>query len=87
MDSVVVLRVRKKGILILPKRIRERVGIEENSDVIVEIKDGSLIIRPLKPKVVKIDPKIVEELLREEYVLEGQKYEEIARGLKNSARH
>jgi len=87
MDSVVVLRVRKKGILILPKRIRERVGIEENSDVIVEIKDGSLIIRPLRPKVVKIDPKIVEELLREEYVLEGQKYEEIARGLKNSARH
>ena len=87
MDSVVVLRVRKKGILILPKHIRERVGIEENSDVIVEIKDGSLIIRPLKPKVVKIDPKIVEELLREEYVLEGRKYEEIVGDLKNSARH
>lgn len=87
MDSVVVLRVRKKGILILPKRIRERVGIEENSDVIVEIKNGSLIIRPLRPKVVKIDPKTVEELLREEYALEGRKYEEIVRDLKNSARH
>ena len=82
-----VLRVRKKGILILPKRIRERVGIEENSDVIVEIKNGSLIIRPLRPKVVKIDPKTVEELLREEYALEGRKYEEIVRDLKNSARH
>ena len=82
-----VLRVRKKGILIIPKHIRERVGIEENSDVIVEIKDGSLIIRPLRPKVVKIDPKTVEELLREEYALEGRKYEEIVRDLKNSARH
>ncbi|RLF19412.1 MAG: AbrB/MazE/SpoVT family DNA-binding domain-containing protein [Thermoprotei archaeon] len=81
---MIVLKVRKKGILIIPKHIRERVGIEEDSEVIVEVKDSSLIIRPLKPKVVRIDPNVIEELLREEYILEGRKYEGIVRNLKTS---
>mgnify|MGYP000716380337 FL=1 len=84
MDSMIVLKVRKKGILIIPKHIRERVGIEEDGEVIVEVKDSSLIIRPLKPKVVRIDPNVIEELLREEYILEGRKYEGIVRNLKTS---
>ena len=83
----VVLKVRRKGILILPKEIREKAGIEEDSEVIVEVKNNSIIIKPLKPKVVRVDPKIIEELLREEYVLEERKYEGIIRNLKASSRH
>jgi len=86
-DMAVVLKVRRKGILILPKEIREKVGIEEDSEVIVEIKDNSIIIKPLKPKVVRVDPGIIEEFLREEYVLEERRYEEIVRNLKASSRH
>ena len=86
-DMAVVLKVRRKGILILPKEIREKVGIEEDSEVIVEIKDNSIIIKPLKPKVVRVDPGIIEEFLREEYVLEERRYEEITRNLKASSRH
>lgn len=86
-DMAVVLKVRRKGILILPKEIREKAGIEEDSEVIVEIKDNSIIIKPLKPKVVRVDPGIIEEFLREEYVLEERRYEEITRNLKASSRH
>ena len=86
-DMAVVLKVRRKGILILPKEIREKVGIEEDSEVIVEIKDNSIIIKPLKPKVVRVDPGIIEEFLREEYVLEERRYEGIVRNLKASSRH
>jgi len=63
----VVLKVRKKDILILPKEIREKAGIKEDSEVIVEVKNNLIIIKPLKPKVVRVDPGIIEELLREEY--------------------
>lgn len=73
----VVLKVRKKGILILPKKIREKVGINEDDEVIVEVEKDKLILRVLKPKVVDVDPSLVKKLLREEYDLEKMKYEEM----------
>ena len=44
------LRVGRKGYIIIPKAIREAVGIEEGDEVIVEIKDG-ILIRPAKKRV------------------------------------
>lgn len=41
------LRIGKKGYIILPKAIRETVGIKEGDEVIVEIKDG-IILKPIK---------------------------------------
>jgi len=38
-----VLRVRKKGIIILPKRIREALGIDEGDEVIVRLMMESLL--------------------------------------------
>ncbi len=76
----VVLKVRKKGVLILPKKLREACGISEDSEVIAESRDGELVIRPLKPKVVDLDPGLVEELLAEEYALEARKYGGILKG-------
>ena len=67
----IVLKVRK-GILILPKEVREKAGIEEDGEVIVEVRNNSIVIKPLKPKVVRVDPEIINELLREEYVLENK---------------
>ena len=41
------LRVGRKGYIILPKAVREAVGIDEGDEVIVEIRDG-IVIKPAK---------------------------------------
>ncbi len=54
------LKVGKKGYIILPKAIREAVGIDEGDELIVEIKDG-IVLKPVKKRV---DPEEVKEALR-----------------------
>ena len=53
------IKVGKKGYVILPKAVREAVGIEEGDELIVEIKDGIL----LKP-VRKVDIEKLREALK-----------------------
>jgi len=77
----VVLKVRKKGVLILPKPLREAAGIGEG-EVSAEAKEGEIVIRPLKPRVVDIDLQIVEELLSEEKGLEEEKFKRILREIR-----
>ncbi len=72
-----MLKVRKKGIIILPKDLREKVGIKEGDEVIVEVDDGKLIMRVLRPKVVDVDPNLITKFLEEEYELEKRKYKEL----------
>ena len=54
------LRVGRKGYIILPKAVREAVGIDEGDEVVVEIRDGIL----LKPARKKVDVEKVRGLLR-----------------------
>lgn len=70
----VVLRVRRKGVIILPKRLREAVGIDEGGEVLAEVVGDRLVLRALRPRVVDVDPEAVEELLREEFDLERRRY-------------
>lgn len=72
----VVLKIRNKGISILPKSLREIAGIGE-SEVIAEAREGEIVIRPLKPKVIDIKPHIIETLLREKSKLEEEKFKRI----------
>jgi len=44
------LRVGRKGYIILPKTIREAVGIDEGDEVTVEIGDG-IVLKPVKKRV------------------------------------
>jgi AbrB family looped-hinge helix DNA binding protein len=44
------LKVGKKGVIILPKSIREAVGIDEGDEVIVEVSDG-IVLRPVRKNV------------------------------------
>jgi len=44
------LRVGRKGYIILPKAVREAVGIDEGDEVIVEIGDG-IVLKPVKKRV------------------------------------
>jgi bifunctional DNA-binding transcriptional regulator/antitoxin component of YhaV-PrlF toxin-antitoxin module len=75
----VVLKVRKKGVIILPKKLRLASGIEEESEVIAEASPGIIILKPLKPKEVEIDPAVVDKLLEEERHVEEKKFHEILR--------
>ncbi|MEM0308133.1 MAG: AbrB/MazE/SpoVT family DNA-binding domain-containing protein [Thermofilaceae archaeon] len=68
-----VLKVGKKGVVVFPKALREGAGIREGGEVIAEVRDGAVIIKPLKPKVVNVDSRLVEKLLREEWELEEEK--------------
>ena len=44
------LKVGRKGYIILPKAVREAVGIDEGDEVIVEIRNG-IVLRPAKRNV------------------------------------
>lgn len=70
----VVLRVRRKGVIILPKKLREAVGIDEGSEVMAEVVGDKLVLRALRPRVVDVDPEVIGRLLREEFDLEGRRY-------------
>ena len=79
------MKIRRKGVLILPKKLREAVGLEEGDDVVAEVVGDSLVLRALKPKVVDIDPNLVEELLKEETRVEEHRYRRILQREENSA--
>jgi AbrB family looped-hinge helix DNA binding protein len=72
-----ILSVRKKGVVILPKELRAAVNIDEGSKVSAEIRDDGLLLKPLRPLVVRVDPKVVEEALLEEGEAEEEKIREI----------
>ncbi len=44
--------VGPKGQVVIPKEIREKIGIKEYSEVIVDILDDSVVIRKIKPESV-----------------------------------
>ncbi len=44
------LRVGRKGYIILPKAIRDAVGIDEGDEVVVEIRDG-IVLKPVRKKL------------------------------------
>ena len=44
--------VGPKGQVVIPKEIRDKIGIKEYSEVIVNIIDDSVIIKKLKPESV-----------------------------------
>jgi AbrB family looped-hinge helix DNA binding protein len=72
--------VGPKGQVVIPKDIRDKIGIKEYSEVIVDTIDDSVIIKKLKPESVsyvdfycttyskKINKKVdIKKLLEEQY--------------------
>jgi len=80
--TLFILKVRKKGVVILPKKLRTKAGIEEDSEVIAEIKGNEVLLRPLKPVVVRVDWTAVEKILYEEDKIEEEKLREIFKELR-----
>ena len=48
-------------------------------ELIAEASGEALVMRPFKPKIVEIDPRLVEEMLSEEGGLEREKVESLVK--------
>jgi len=62
----VVLRVGRRDVIVLPKAFREMVGITEGDLIEVEVVGDSIVLRPLKPLTVDIDPNAASSVIAEE---------------------
>jgi len=74
-----LLRVGKKGVVIIPKKLREVLSIKEGDELIAEASKGALVMRPFKPKIVDIDPSLVEKMLSDEGRLERERVERLVK--------
>lgn len=72
-----ILKVREKGIIIIPKAIRDEAGIKEGDEVIAEADKETIILRKFSLLRVRIERNIIDELIREDLLLEERKYAEI----------
>ncbi len=50
---VTTLKVREKGVVILPKELREKAGIKEGSTVVATAVDDGIVLSPKENDVVK----------------------------------
>ena len=62
-----VTRVLKKGIIVIPKVLREEVGIKEGDLVVVKRVEDRIVIEPLERRLtlVTVDSGLVDRILRE----------------------
>ncbi len=77
--KTVVLKVGRKGILILPKEVRESIGVKEGDEVVVNVEDDTLVLKRFKVKRVRVSRKLIDKLLREELALEEAKFEDVVK--------
>lgn len=49
-----MLKVRRKGITILPKRLREAAGIAEDSEVKAKVLPSGILLRPFANEPVRV---------------------------------
>lgn len=69
-----VVKVGRKGVIVLPKAVRETLGLREGSLILLELEGGEITLRPLTPRRVSLRgrvSRIVREAKLEELQLEG----------------
>ncbi len=72
----------KKGLIYLPVDVRERLGIKDNEELLLEIEDERIILRPLKTifrlgiESRKVSKASVEEFERESEEMQRKLYGE-----------
>lgn len=68
------IKVGRKGTVVIPKEAREVLGIDEGTILTIEVVKDAIVIRPLRPRRIRMGEKIqeiVEEVKKEELELES----------------
>jgi AbrB family looped-hinge helix DNA binding protein len=74
-----IVRVGRKGVIVIPLDVREALGIGEGSLLTLEVSEGAIVLKPLKLLRIKLGARlqeIVKESKREELELEEGSYPE-----------
>jgi len=80
-ELVHVSRV-SRGVVVLPKAIRDAAGVAEKGLVRIALENGRIVIEPFRVKRVRLSERakrVVEEALREELKLEEVKADRIVK--------
>ncbi len=56
------VKVDRYGRIVLPKEVRERLGIHENTELILDVKDDEIVIRVQREDLEKRVDKLIEFL-------------------------
>ncbi|MHA1589074.1 MAG: AbrB/MazE/SpoVT family DNA-binding domain-containing protein [Candidatus Njordarchaeales archaeon] len=80
----VILKIGKKGIIVLPKRIRDAMGVREGDSLIAKIEGRRIILEPFRPIRIRINREIIDKLLEEEIILEKESIQEILKRRESS---
>jgi AbrB family looped-hinge helix DNA binding protein len=59
-----ISRIGKKGIIVIPKKMRESLGLKENMQVILILKENEIILRPFNIERVKLGGRVSEIVLK-----------------------
>ncbi len=78
MDTVIV---GERGQITIPKEIRKKYGIKKRQPLIIEDKDGEIVIKPavavpikeLEKLVRKFDDDFIREIVKEDLLKDGEK--------------
>lgn len=71
--TVVISRIGRKGVVVIPKRFREALNLKEGSYVSIELREGAILLKPFTVRRVKLGGRVSElvtECKREELELE-----------------
>ncbi len=80
-------RIGRRGVLYLPSDVRRALGVDEGSEVLIIVKNGEAVIRPLKSIfVMGAESKKISEISVEEFERESEAMQEELYGSKDTAR-
>ena len=68
-----IVRVGKKGVVVIPVEVREALGIGEGSLLSLDVAGSAIVLRPLRPLRVRLGSRaqeVVRDAKREELELE-----------------
>lgn len=78
-----ITKILKKGIIVIPKNVRDEVGLNEGDPVIVKSEKDKIIIERLENNIITVNidqktlEKILESIKKEEKILEDNRFKRV----------
>ncbi len=82
---LVKTKIGRKGVLYLPIDVRRALGVEEGSEILIIVRNGEAIIRPLKSIfIMGAEARRISEISIEEFECESEALQEELYGSKDT---